>query len=1488
MSDFDEFDNDNDNEEDLDMMRALAESASEFEAAQRQQQIQQQIQNQHQQPLLHRNVVPPPQKHRQPTLLEAFGLPPRSSVPRPAAQPAPPPVSLTSEELSRLVKHKHKIDAEAVKSWLYPTNCPVRDYQFNVIQASMFQNTLVALPTGLGKTFIAAFNFYRWFPEGKIVFMAPTKPLVAQQIEACYKITGIPQHVTDEMTGQAAPEARRSSWNTKRVFFLTPQVMQNDLARNSCPADKIVLVVIDEAHKALGKQAYCEVVRQLSESGAVFRVLALTATPGSDVKTVQSVVENLRISKIEIRTEDSLDIKPFTHERKLDVVVLQPSPEINKISEIFKKVIHPFLKRLCDLQAFYEIDPKKVSRYSIVAAREKYRANRNLSINESAKRMIEVDFSIVSTLCEAYSQVRETYLSISAMLFSIGIRKFLLEVEAFIADTLTNKQSKTRQNLVQSPDFKLLLSIARNIANSPNFVSHPKMTVLVENIVSHFRNHEAQCASNGGDASENQTRVMVFSNLRESVEEIRDTLAKHHPLIRVVSFVGQGNGKKGAKGCTQKEQLELIQSFQSGKHNVLVATCIGEEGLDIGDVDLIVCYDVQNSPIRMLQRMGRTGRKREGRVLLLLAEGKEEDAHRRSQQQYKTVQKAIIEGQGNKLKMFPSTEENAILPPAIRPVCVKSNLEIPDYDLGKKSVGGKITGTKISSKSKNDVREGISTNGPFLNDTQQVEYEQKVYQPDKPTLATVLQLSESLVWQSLELPVFRVPHGILSQNYVRIMQLTESLSNDEEKKLEDSHNEAMKSALNKIDRMTIDSLKRPAIIWQSKFTITKPIPGLNDNIDDENLRQLNTRPKLKMHRLSDYNLTDKDIDDDDDFGDLSSLLLCCANSTMKKRAKDENVDEQYHRAKKIMRNSLSKANYESKKSDAEFALIDEFDSEVQILDSKELTPPPPQIFTTILNQNLNKGDFHTLGTPIESDRCLPLEKVTYVPDTPAAKRTSVAVSLFSPHQKIDLVIVPNSPLPSSDSDRESLSFQADQYLLPEKNWPQDEFCFAKGPLQRPTEFIDWPFILDSQNNLAKNDLQTFELENKSEHLLSAQFEEKNDFDEFDDDDDVFVENLYEIDLAIAKRLMDAKIPVDVSTDKSFTLKNGIESPCSSKKLALVIPHSYSASKIAKNTSLLPYIRQNSISLPRSPMSSSPIVARNIRPVKNNIFSSPMESQMPFNRRLQVRSLVEEIESDDDFSKTIVRKSRLRKGRKAGESLKLADMFDETDAADQEHFRSQVEEEEEEEDDENDYNVLKIPTPLAIKNVRQRLKKQPRKAPRNRRNAFCHQNSSPLVKMTQAKKTLRNNISFEEVQRFYDAEVDVSDDGEASEDEIEDGNIDCDLEGFVCRDTDVSFDTSSSQILAAESPGISMYHKSFLSPRGGISMENKGLDKMMSRFKKIEQTRKHRPREDWEGFATQKDAGADAVEFYDDEDLADFVVDDDHIEFETADDRKNPF
>lgn len=133
------------------------------------------------------------------------------------------------------------------------------------------------------------YNFYRWYPSGKVVFMAPTKPLVKQQIEACYDIMAIPKEATAEVTGTKAQASRRDIWMCKRVFFITPQVLQNDISSVPQLGQQIKCIVIDEAHKAKGNHAYCEVLRQISECNKHFRVLALSATPGSTIADVSEV-----------------------------------------------------------------------------------------------------------------------------------------------------------------------------------------------------------------------------------------------------------------------------------------------------------------------------------------------------------------------------------------------------------------------------------------------------------------------------------------------------------------------------------------------------------------------------------------------------------------------------------------------------------------------------------------------------------------------------------------------------------------------------------------------------------------------------------------------------------------------------------------------------------------------------------------------------------------------------------------------------------------------------------------------------------------------------------------------------------------------------------------------------------------------------------------------------------------------------------------------
>jgi Fanconi anemia group M protein len=137
-------------------------------------------------------------------------------------------------------------DDFAGRRWIYPVNMPVRGYQKTAVEMALFHNAMIVLPTGFGKTFIAAvvmYNFYNWYPQGKIIFVAPTRPLVAQQINECKKVSGIPYSACVEITGMTSSDKRQQLIEERRVIFATPQVIENDLNNGILPAESLRAII---------------------------------------------------------------------------------------------------------------------------------------------------------------------------------------------------------------------------------------------------------------------------------------------------------------------------------------------------------------------------------------------------------------------------------------------------------------------------------------------------------------------------------------------------------------------------------------------------------------------------------------------------------------------------------------------------------------------------------------------------------------------------------------------------------------------------------------------------------------------------------------------------------------------------------------------------------------------------------------------------------------------------------------------------------------------------------------------------------------------------------------------------------------------------------------------------------------------------------------------------------------------------------------------
>ncbi|XP_047480213.1 uncharacterized protein LOC125032872 [Penaeus chinensis] len=701
-------------------------------------------------------------------------------------------------------------DVENGRTWIYPVNYPIRSYQFDIVEKALYNNTLVCLPTGLGKTFIAAvlmYNFYRWYPRSKIIFMAPTKPLVAQQVEACFNIVGMPQIDTSQMTGSMAPASRIQEWTDKRVFFLTPQVLTNDLSRGACPADQIKCLVLDEAHRALGNHAYCQVVRALREQRCNFRILALSATPGTDVRSVQQVLQNLLISHIELRNEESPDIAAYSHQRHIEKVVVPLGAELASIQTRYQNVLRVYVNRLIDMRVLYTRDETTLSKFQILKAREGFRQNPPDNLPRDRYGVAEGMFALCMTLYHAYE-----------LLLQHGIRSFYNFLKGTLGGDKGHSMARgelaavtcQEEDIFLMPDGNLEITVTlySSVENNkgisdfipllwpigspqllnaksttPYVVSHPKMEELRKIVIKHHQKFLDEGKS---------TRVMVFSQYRDSVLEITEMLQHHYPLVKAMSFVGQSTVAHGGRGFTQKEQLKVVKEFKEGGFNTLTSTCVGEEGLDIGEVDLIICYDAPKSPIRLVQRIGRTGRKREGRIIFLVTKGKEEQMYNQSQLQKKYINTALSDGEKLKRFLFPSNDR--MVPRGIMPVCHKLHMKIGTWktktgkdrksDIGSKSLLGSFLEKTNMPKKKQQGKVGMLSREEWqwLRDNLWVPPEEvktvakpvfmslkKQDQEVKEEMSTV-NFGNYQPWQTMLQKTHVLGHSVQSQNLV---QLTE-------------------------------------------------------------------------------------------------------------------------------------------------------------------------------------------------------------------------------------------------------------------------------------------------------------------------------------------------------------------------------------------------------------------------------------------------------------------------------------------------------------------------------------------------------------------------------------------------------------------------------------------------------------------------------------------------------------------------------------------
>ena len=144
------------------------------------------------------------------------------------------------------------------------------------------------------------------------------------------------------------------------------------------------------------------------------------------------------------------------------------------------------------------------------------------------------------------------------------------------------------------------------------------------------------------------SKIIIFTEYRDTVDHLVDYLSKNDVNAR--QFIGQAS-TKDRKGMTSKQQLAQLQDFRNGEFEVLVATSVGEEGLDIPSSDLVIFYEPVPSAIRMIQRRGRTGRKEAGNVKVLVTLNTKEEIIKKSSLQKEKRMNSILSRVKKQLKM---------------------------------------------------------------------------------------------------------------------------------------------------------------------------------------------------------------------------------------------------------------------------------------------------------------------------------------------------------------------------------------------------------------------------------------------------------------------------------------------------------------------------------------------------------------------------------------------------------------------------------------------------------------------------------------------------------------------------------------------------------------------------------------------------------------------------------------------------------------------
>ncbi|WP_405276036.1 DEAD/DEAH box helicase [Methanobrevibacter sp.] len=468
-------------------------------------------------------------------------------------------------------------------------------------------NTMVVAPTALGKTIVAilvAADRLQKVKNSKVLILAPSKPLAIQHEDSFKEFLTLP---CSSITGAIKTDERVKRWEESRIISATPQTVESDLLNGRYDLSNVSLIVFDECHHGVGAYSYVYLASRYVQESNYNLILGLTASPGSDKSKIKEVCENLYIQNIVVKTEQDSDVRPYFNPVEIDWVRVKMSSELEKIKKYIDKALKVRLKALKNMGVIRTVSVGKVD---VLKARGRIQGEIARSVNPD-KELFQAISILSAVINIQHSQ---------ELIETQGIQTF----NKYIG-RLRKKKTKAAKSLMWDDNFGRAVKMAREAEK--HGWEHPKLKEVTNILKKELGTGDGQTklqSSRFKEKDEKSSKIIVFTQYRDTLEMIHQKLEKEG--IKSAKFFGQA-AKDGEKGLTQKEQKAIIKSFRMGEYDVLLSTSVAEEGIDIPAVDLVILYEPVPSEVRMIQRRGRTGRKRTGRVKVLITNGTRDEAY---------------------------------------------------------------------------------------------------------------------------------------------------------------------------------------------------------------------------------------------------------------------------------------------------------------------------------------------------------------------------------------------------------------------------------------------------------------------------------------------------------------------------------------------------------------------------------------------------------------------------------------------------------------------------------------------------------------------------------------------------------------------------------------------------------------------------------------------------------------------------------------------